>query len=96
MLRALVDTISFIQNPANKETVMKTLTKRLLLSRPEDAAAGYEQMKTLYDKRIFPTAEGIRNTMRLFENTNDKIRQLKIEDTIDDRIVKKLERDGVF
>ena len=96
MLRALVDTISFIQNPANKEIVMKTLAKRLLLSRPEDAVAGYEQMRTLYDKRIFPTAEGIRNTMRLFENTNDKIRQLKIEDTIDDRIVKKLERDGVF
>lgn len=96
MLRALVDTISFIQTPANKESVMKTLAKHLLLSRPEDAAAGYEQMKILYDKRIFPTAEGIRNTMRLFENTNEKIRQLKVEDTIDDRIVKKLEKEGVF
>jgi hypothetical protein len=65
------------------------------MSRAEDAAEGYERMKTIYDKRIFPTAEGIRNTMRLFED-NEKIRQLKIEDVIDDRIVRKLEKEGLF
>jgi hypothetical protein len=96
MLRALIDAIAFIQAPANKETVMRILAKNLHLSRPEDAAGGYEQMKTLYDKRIFPTAEGIRNTIRLFESSNEKIRQLKTEDVIDDRIVRKLEKDGVF
>jgi NitT/TauT family transport system substrate-binding protein len=96
MLRALVDAIAFIQAPANKEAVMRILAKNLHLSRPEDAAAGYEQMKTLYDKRIFPTAEGIRNTIRLFESSNEKIRQLKAEDVIDDRIVRKLEKEGLF
>ncbi|MDZ4343644.1 MAG: ABC transporter substrate-binding protein, partial [Candidatus Binatia bacterium] len=95
-LRALVDTIVFIQTPANKETVMKSLTKALHLQRAEDAAEGYERMKTYYDKRIIPSADGIRNTMRLFENTNEKIRQLKIEDVIDDRIVRKLEKEGLF
>jgi NitT/TauT family transport system substrate-binding protein len=96
MLRALVDAIAFIQAPANKEAVMRILAKNLHLSRPEDAAAGYEQMKTLYDKRIFPTAEGIRNTIRLFESSNEKIRQLKADDVIDDRIVRKLEKEGLF
>jgi ABC-type nitrate/sulfonate/bicarbonate transport system substrate-binding protein len=95
-LRALVDAIDFIQAPANKETVMRILAKNLHLSRPEDAAGGYEQMKTLYDKRIFPTAEGIRNTIRLFESRNEKIRQLKADDAIDYRIVRKLEKDGLF
>jgi hypothetical protein len=33
--------------------------------------------------------------MRLFEG-NEKIRQLKIEDVIDDRIVRKLEKEGLF
>lgn len=96
MLRALVDAIVFIQAPANKEAVMRILAKNLQLPRPEDAAAGYEQMKMLYDRRIFPTAEGIRNTIRLFENSNEKIRQLKTEDVIDDRIVKRLEKEGLF
>ena len=53
-------------------------------------------MKTYYNKRIIPSADGIRNTMRLFENTNEKIRRLKIEDVIDDRIVRKLEKEGLF
>ena len=72
------------------------MTVTIREARPEDAAAGYEEMKTLYDKRIFPTAEGIRNTIRLFENSNEKIRQLKTEDVIDDRIVKRLEKEGLF
>jgi len=96
VLRSLVDAIAFIQSPANKNLVMKSLAKALHLPRAEDAAEGYERMKTYYDKRIFPTAEGIRNTMRLFEGTNEKIRQLKIEDVIDDRILRKLEKEGLF
>lgn len=96
MLRALVDTIVFIQTPANKEAVKQSLAKSLHLSNVEDAAEGYERMKTIYDKRIVPTSEGIRNAMRLFESTNEKIRQLRIEDVIDDRIVRKLEKEGLF
>jgi ABC-type nitrate/sulfonate/bicarbonate transport system substrate-binding protein len=96
VLRALVDAIAFIQSPANKEAVTRTLAKSLHLQRLEDAAQGYERMKAIYDKRIFPTADGIRNTMRLFEGSNEKIRQLKIEDVIDERIVRKLEKEGVF
>ena len=96
MLRALVDAIDFLQAPANKEAVKRSLAKALHLSNPEDATEGYERMKTMYDRRIVPTVEGIRNTMRLFEGTNEKIRQLKIEDVIDDRIVRKLEKDGLF
>jgi len=96
MLRALVDTIGFIQAPANKEAVKRSLAKSLHLSSVDDVEQGYERMKTIYDRRIVPTADGIRNTMRLFENTNEKIRQLKIEDVIDDRIVRKLEKEGLF
>jgi NitT/TauT family transport system substrate-binding protein len=95
-LRALVDAIAFIQAPANKEAVKRSLAKSLHLSSAEDASEGYERMKTMYDRRIVPTADGIRNTMRLFESTNEKIRQLKIEDVIDDRIVRKLEKEGLF
>jgi ABC-type nitrate/sulfonate/bicarbonate transport system substrate-binding protein len=96
VLRSLVEAIAFIQSPANKEAVTRTLAKSLQMARAEDAAEGYERMKTIYDKRIFPTSEGIRNTMRLFEGANEKIRQLKIEDVIDDRIVRKLEKEGLF
>ena len=96
VLTALVEAIAFIQDPANKAPVMRSLAKGLYLQRVEDAAEGYEIMKTLYERRIYPNVEGIQNTIRLLGATNEKIRGLKAEDVVDDRIVKKLEQKGLF
>ena len=75
---------------------MNTLWKGLRLQRLEDAEDGYALMRTLYEKRIYPNADGIRNAIRLLGTGNEKIQQLKVEDIIDDRIVRKLEREGAF
>ena len=96
VLRALTQAIAFIPKPENKNAVMTSLWKGLRLQKFEDAEDGYELMKTLYEKRIYPNVEGIRNGIRLLGMSNDKIRQLKAEDTIDDRIVRKLEKEGAF
>ena len=53
-------------------------------------------MKNVYDRRVFPNVEGINNAIRLLGLGNEKIRQLKGADVVDDSIVKKLEREGVF
>jgi hypothetical protein len=62
----------------------------------EDAEEGYQLMKSLYEKRVYPNAGGIRNAIRLLGTSNEKIRQLKAEDVIDERIVRKLEKEGIF
>ena len=53
-------------------------------------------MRKLYTKRIYPTVEGVRNSIRVLALTNEKFRGLKAEDLIDDRIVRKLEKEGAF
>jgi hypothetical protein len=53
-------------------------------------------MRTLYDRKIYPNAEGLRNVVRLLGKTSEPIRKLKVEEIIDDRIVKKLEKEGLF
>ena len=58
----------------------------------EDAVEGYEFMRKMYTKRIYPTVDGIRNAIRVLGTTNEKFRSLKAEDLVDDRIVRKLER----
>ncbi len=95
-LRAMVEAIAYVQNPANKAAVVKTLTRELRLAKIEDAQAGYEVMRTLYDKRIYPNLEGLRNVVRLLGRTNEQIRKLKVEDIVDDRVVRKLEKEGLF
>lgn len=96
VLTALVEAIAFIQDPANKPAVLKTLAKALRLNKVEEAADGYEIVRTVYDKRIFPTAEGIRTTLRLFGANNEKIRNLRVEDIVDERIVRRMEQKGLF
>ncbi len=96
VIRALVEAITFIQRPANKAAVVATLTKNLQIVRPEDAEEGYEVIRNVYERRVFPNVEGINNAIRLLGLANDKIRQLKAANLVDDSIVRKLEKDGVF
>ena len=56
---------------------MKSLMKELRLAKIEDAQAGYEMMRVLFEKRIYPNVEGLRNIMRLLGRTSEPIRKLK-------------------
>ena len=66
------------------------------MAKVEQAVEGYESLPLLYERRIYPKVEGIHNVIRLLGATNEKIRRLKAEDLVDDRFVKKLEKEGRF
>src|SRR5437016_2010546 len=87
---------SFIDQAENKPAVLKSLAKGLHLPKVEQAVEGYESLPLLYSRRIYPTVEGVRNVIRLLGTTNEKIRRLKAEELVDDRFVKKLEKEGRF
>ena len=95
-LKAIAKAVAYFQDPANKQSAVGVLMKWLRLPRIEDAVAGYDAMRVLYSRRIFPTVDGVRNTVRILSRVDPKFGKLKAEDLIDDRIVRKLERDGVF
>jgi len=95
-LRAIAKSIAHFQDPVNKQSVVNTLMKWLRLPQVDDAVAGYEAMRVLYSRRIFPTVEGVRNTVRILSRIDPKFSKLKAEELIDERIVRKLEKDGVF
>ncbi len=96
VLRGIVDSMAFIAQPDNKPAVLKSLAKGLRLQSVDQAIEGYESLPLLYTRRIYPTVEGVRNVIRLLGLTNEKIRKLKAEDLVDDRFVRKLEKEGKF
>jgi hypothetical protein len=53
-------------------------------------------MINLYERKIYPSVDGIRNVIRLLGMSNEKIRRLKAEDLVDDTVVRKLEKEGRF
>jgi NitT/TauT family transport system substrate-binding protein len=95
-LRAVARSIAYYQDPANRQNVVAILTKWLRLQRSEDAVAGYEAVRSLYSRRIVPTVDGVRNTLRILERVDSKFAKLKAENLVDDRIVRKLDKEGVF
>jgi ABC-type nitrate/sulfonate/bicarbonate transport system substrate-binding protein len=96
VLRALLDSSAFIRNPENKGQVTRSLAKALRFRRVEDAEEGYQSMVNLYEKKIYPSVDGIRNVIRLLGANNEKIRRLKAEDLVDDSAVRKMEKEGRF
>ena len=96
VIRGIVDSLAFIAQPENKPAVLKSLMKGLRLQKVEQAVEGYESLPLLFEKRIFPRADGVHNVIRLLGQTSEKIRKLKAEDLVDDRFVRKLEKEGRF
>ena len=97
VLRGLLDSLAFIRDPANKAAVLKSLAKGLRLKRVDEAEEGYQILVGgLYEKKIYPSVDGIRNVIRLLGKNNEKIRRLKAEDLVNDLSVRKLEKEGRF
>jgi ABC-type nitrate/sulfonate/bicarbonate transport system substrate-binding protein len=92
VVRSMVEAIAFLQKPANKASVVASLMKGLHIARKEEAEEGYEIMKTVYERRVYPNVDGINNAIRLLGMSNEKIRQLRGENLVDDSIVRKLEK----
>src|SRR6476620_2419257 len=95
-LRALLEAVAFIRNPENKSQVVKSLAKGLRLKRTEDAEEGYQTIVDIYENKIYPSVDGVRNVIRLLGVNNEKVRRLKAEDLVDDSLVRKLEKEGRF
>ncbi len=74
---------------------MNSLRKWLRLPSTEGGEDLYERMRLLYDRRISPTREGIQNSLRVLSKIDPKFSKLKVEELIDDRIARKLEKEGL-
>jgi hypothetical protein len=71
--------------------VLRSLRKWLRLSSNEGGEELYERMRSLYDRRITPTRDGVQNALRVLSKVDPKFAKLKAEDLIDDRIARKLD-----
>jgi ABC-type nitrate/sulfonate/bicarbonate transport system substrate-binding protein len=89
-LKALVEGIHFCLAPANKPAVLKTMTTRLRIPDAASAEVGYQDLVGGVDPKPLPSVEGLRNVQRLMKVQNPKVGNLKVEELIDDRILRKL------
>ena len=92
-LKGEIESLVFSLAPKNKPVVLKTLSKWLKVdaSGAEDA---YLDLVRGVDRKPFASLEGLRNAQRLLRTRNPKVGEVKAEDVIDSRLMKKLDDSG--
>jgi len=92
-LKAEIEGMAFGVAPKNKPAVIRILMRRL---RTDAAGAedGYLDLVRGVDRKPFASLEGMRNLQRLLKPRNPKIGELKVEDVVDNRIMRKLDESG--
>ena len=94
ILMVLVDSLAFTLAPANKNVVIRTIMRRLQINDAAVAEEGYQDLHTSIERKPFPSLEGMRNIRRLMATQNPKAANVKVEDLIDARIIRKLDENG--
>jgi hypothetical protein len=92
-LKGEIEALVFSLAPRNKPVVLKTLSKWLKVdaSGAEDA---YVDLVRGVDRKPFASLEGLRNAQRLLKPRNPKVGEVRAEDVIDSRLMKKLDDSG--
>jgi len=92
-MKALLEGIAFVLGPPNKAATLKLLQRRLRVSERE-AEEGFVDMLIGMDKKPFPSMDGLRNIQRLMKLRNPKMANIKVEDLVDDQILRRLDDSG--
>ncbi len=92
-LKAEIEALAFALAPKNKPAVLRTLAKRLKTD-AAGAEEGYLDLLKGVDRKPFPSLDGLRNVQRMLRTRTPKIGEIKAEEVIDARIMRKLDESG--
>jgi ABC-type nitrate/sulfonate/bicarbonate transport system substrate-binding protein len=93
LLKALLESEAFIFGPSNKGKAMAILKKYLRIN-DHEAEEGYKDVINGLDRKPHANLAGLRNVQRLMKLRNPAVEKVKVENLVDDRIMKKLDQSG--
>jgi NitT/TauT family transport system substrate-binding protein len=98
LVKAVVDGVVFVQNPANKKIVMESIAHNLRLDRPDRLERAYQTITESFPRKPCPSLPGIASVLKLMaqHGLNPRAAELKPEDIADMSLCKKLDDSGYF
>ena len=91
---ALVDSLAYTLAPMNKGIVDKNHDARMQISDPTVAEDGYQDLLTSIERKPFPSLEACATFAGSWPTQNPKAANVKVEDLIDARLIRKLDENG--
>jgi len=95
-LRAIGEAQIFVLSPIKRQAVLRVLTKRLSITDPIVAEDTLQDLLKRLDKKPIPSISGLRNIQRFLQTRNPKVGEVKLDELIDDSIVRELDKSGYF
>jgi len=92
-MKAMLEGMAFVLGPVNRAATLKILQRRLRVNEKE-AEEGFSDIAIGMDKKPFPSMAGLRNIQRLMKLRNPKLGNAKVEDLVDDQILRRLDESG--
>jgi ABC-type nitrate/sulfonate/bicarbonate transport system substrate-binding protein len=92
-LKAEIEAMAFACGPKNKATTMKLFMRRLRID-AAGAEDAYADLLRGVERKPLPSLDGMRNLQRLLKAGNPKIGALKVEEIVDNRIMRRLDESG--
>ena len=95
-LRAIGEAQICVLSSIKRQAVLRVLTKRLSITDPIVAEDTLQDLLKRLDKKPIPSIPGLRNIQRFLQTRNPKVGEVKLEELIDDSIVRELDKSGYF
>jgi ABC-type nitrate/sulfonate/bicarbonate transport system substrate-binding protein len=93
-VKTLIESIGLLLDPANKESVTKTIATNLRLSNAADAEEAYQSVVHSYERVPYTSVESMKRLHGLLSTINPKVKDVRVESVIDNSFVSKLEQSG--
>jgi len=93
-VKAMIEAIAVLLDPANKESVMRIIATNLRLSNPADAEEAYHAVVNSVERVPYSNLESMKRLHRLLVQVNPKVADVRVEGVLDNSFVSKLEASG--
>ena len=94
VLKSILEPQAFVAAAANKYSVLQTMARQMKITDPTILEEGYQEILVGFEKKPYPSIDGLRNIQRMMNSLNPKVTRLKAEDIIESRFVRKLDESG--
>ncbi len=94
VLKAMFEAQAFITVPANRNSVLQIMARHMKLNDVALLEDGYQDLLVGLERKPYAALDGLRNIQRIMSTINPKASQAKVEEIIDNRIVRKLDESG--
>jgi NitT/TauT family transport system substrate-binding protein len=96
LVRSWIEAMQYCTDPKNRDDVLKILAAKLKLKDTKEAVAHYQEILETYERKPYPSKEGLQNVIRFLALGNSKAAEVSAETITDTSFVAEVEARGAF